>query len=102
MYELALKMHLELDDNVDVDPLFTLALTNNLGLIYHTMNKKDRSTICFQNMFSTMIYLLDSNSYHEDSSTQSSITKECIWDGLLSNAMNILFKHTYEMGAAAA
>jgi len=101
IYELALKMHLELDD--DVDPLFTLALTNNLGLIYRTMNKKSvRCTICFQNMFSTMIYLLDSNSYHEDSSTQSSITKECIWDGLLSNAMNILFKHTYEMGAAAA
>jgi len=102
IYELALKMHLELDD--DVDPLFTLALTNNLGLIYRTMNKKSvRCTICFQNMFSTMMYLLDSHSYHEDSSTSTtqSINKD-IWDGLLSNAMNILFKHTYDVAAAAA
>jgi len=97
IYELALKMHLELDD--DIDPLFTLALTNNLGLIYRTMKRKDKSTICFQNMFSTMMYLLDSNSYHEQ---DSCIIKECIWDGLLSNAMNILFKHTYEVAAAAA
>mmetsp|Transcript_46136 Transcript_46136/g.49778 ORF Transcript_46136/g.49778 Transcript_46136/m.49778 type:complete len:141 (+) Transcript_46136:1111-1533(+) len=97
IYELALKMHLELDD--DIDPLFTLALTNNLGLIYRTMKRKDKSTICFQNMFSTMMYLLDSNAYHEQ---ESCIIKECIWDGLLSNAMTILFKHTYEVAAAAA
>jgi len=100
IYELALKMHLELDDDVDVDPLFTLALTNNLGLIYRIMNETDRSTICFQNMFSTMIYLLDSNSPHSHESY--SIIKECIWDGLLSNAMNILFKHTHARAAAAA
>jgi len=100
VYELALKIHLELDD--DIDPLFTLALTNNLGLIYRTINRKDKSTICFQNMFSTMMYLLDSNLYHEQDSSTSSIIKECIWDGLLSNAMNILFNHTYEVAAAAA
>jgi len=101
IYELALKMHLELDD--DVDPLFTLALTNNLGLIYRTMNKKSvRCTICFQNMFSTMMYLLDSHSYHEDSSTTTQSINKDIWDGLLSNAMNILFKHTYDVAAAAA
>jgi len=101
LYELALKMHLEhvVDD---IDPLFLLALTNNLGLVYHTMKDKVRSKLCYQNMFSTMMYLLDS--HHEDSSTQSqsSDIKECIWDGLLSNAMKILFKHTYEIAAAAA
>jgi len=91
-------MHLELED--DIDPLFTLALTNNLGLIYRTMNEKVRSKICFQNMFSTMMYLLDS-SQHEDTSTPQSIHMD-IWDGLLSNAMNILHKHTYEVAAAAA
>jgi len=98
LYELALKMHLELEE--DIDPLFTLALTNNLGLIYRTMNEKVRSKICFQNMFSTMMYLLDS-SQHEDTSTPQSIHMD-IWDGLLSNAMNILHKHTYEVAAAAA
>jgi len=100
VYELALKMHLELDD--DIDPLFTLALTNNLGLIYRTTKRKDKSTICFQNMFSTMMYLLDTNAYHEQDASTSSNIQECIWDGLLSNAMNILFKHTYEVAAAAA
>merc|ERR1712085_111317 len=76
MYELAFEMHLD----TDVDLLFTLALINNLGLIYYTVNEKDRSTKCFKNMFSTMMYLMDSNE-------AQSITE---WDGLLANAMDIL------------
>merc|ERR1719469_1661668 len=90
LYELAFELHLD----TDVDPLFTLALTNNLGLIYRIVNEKKRSKTCFKNMFSTMMYLMDSS----DESVQS--IKE--WDGLLSNAMDILFKHTYEIAAAAA
>jgi len=104
LYELVLQMHLDLDstifdydDDDDDDPLFTLALTNNLGLIYRTMNHKVQSETCFENMFSTMMYLLDS-----DYSRESQSIKECTWDGLLSNAMDILFKHTYEVAAAAA
>jgi len=99
LYELAFELHLD----TDVDPLFTLALTNNLGLIYRTLNDTVRSKTCFMNMFSTMMYLLDSQSSHhngEDSSLQSTSSKE--WNGLLSNAMDILFKHTYEVAAAAA
>merc|ERR1712238_341102 len=69
LYELAFEMHLD----ADVDLLFTLALINNLGLIYYTVNEKDRSTTCFKNMFSTMMYLMDSN--------ESQSVKE--WDGLL-------------------
>mmetsp|Transcript_56195 Transcript_56195/g.62933 ORF Transcript_56195/g.62933 Transcript_56195/m.62933 type:complete len:370 (+) Transcript_56195:86-1195(+) len=76
LYELAFEMHLD----ADVDLLFTLALINNLGLIYYTVNEKDRSTTCFKNMFSTMMYLMDSKEAH-------SITE---WDGLLANAMDIL------------
>jgi len=105
LYELVLQMHLDLDstifdydDDDDDDPLFTLALTNNLGLIYRTMNHKVQSETCFENMFSTMMYLLDSSDY----SRESQSIKECTWDGLLSNAMDILFKHTYEVAAAAA
>jgi len=105
LYELVLQMHLDLDstifdydDDDDDDPLFTLALTNNLGLIYRTMNHKIQSETCFENMFSTMMYLLDSSDY----SRESQSIKECTWDGLLSNAMDILFKHTYEVAAAAA
>mmetsp|Transcript_18750 Transcript_18750/g.19024 ORF Transcript_18750/g.19024 Transcript_18750/m.19024 type:complete len:228 (+) Transcript_18750:1-684(+) len=108
LYELVFHMLVDSDDvddddDDDVDPLFTLAVTNNLGLIYRIMNDKDRSNVCFQNMFSTMMYLLDS--HHENSSSsssQSSSIKEWIWDGFLSNAMDTLFKHTYEVAAAAA
>merc|ERR1719491_2043674 len=52
LYELAFEIHLD----ADVDLLFTLALINNLGLIYYTVNEKDRSTTCFKNMFSTMMF----------------------------------------------
>merc|ERR1712194_356098 len=78
LYELAFEMHVDADD---VDLSFTLALLNNLGLIYYTVKEKDRSTTCFKNMFSTMMYVMDSKESH-------SIIKE--WDGLFANAMDIL------------
>mmetsp|Transcript_25952 Transcript_25952/g.29521 ORF Transcript_25952/g.29521 Transcript_25952/m.29521 type:complete len:205 (-) Transcript_25952:113-727(-) len=95
LYELTLQMHLEDDHSSDDndDPLFTLALTNNLGLIYRLLNERAQSNTCFKNMFSTMMYLLDCK-------FDSHSIKE--WDGLFSNAMDILFKHTYEVAAAAA
>mmetsp|Transcript_28804 Transcript_28804/g.33014 ORF Transcript_28804/g.33014 Transcript_28804/m.33014 type:complete len:97 (-) Transcript_28804:61-351(-) len=96
-------MHLEntADDVEQESPLFTLALTNNLGLIYQITNDTHNCTRCFQNMFSTMMYLLDSSQHYEGgSSVQSSHRKE--WNGMFSNAMEILFTHTYEVTAAAA
>jgi len=103
-YTLAYELQLE----TEVDPLFTLALTNNLGLIYHIVNERKKSLICFRNLFSTMMYLMDSHhnfytnssqSYEPASSIQSSIKN---WDGFLSNVMDILFNDTYEIVAAAA
>jgi len=120
LYELVLEMHFEDsediyddeddnendDENVGMDSLFTLALTNNLGLIYRTMNDKIRSKICFETMFSTMMmHLMYSHSHNNEdlSPTQSIVIKDGrIWNGLLSNAMDILFKHTYDVAAAAA
>jgi len=106
LYEIVFELHLE----TDVDPLLTLALTNNLGLIYRTVNERKKCLICFQNMFSTMMYLIDahnsptnSQSVYEPASGSSSIQSSIKnWDGFLSNAMDILFKHTYEVAAAAA
>merc|ERR1712161_3327 len=97
LYELTLQMHLVEDSDLtsdgNDDPLFTLALTNNLGLIYRILNERVQSKTCFTNMFSTMMYLLDCK-FDSHSIKQ--------WDGLFSNAMDILFKHTYEIAAAAA
>jgi len=97
LYELTLQMHLVEDSDLtsdgNDDPLFTLALTNNLGLIYRLLNERVQSTTCFTNMLSTMMYLLDCK-FDSQSIKQ--------WDGLFSNAMDILHKHTYEVAAAAA
>lgn len=90
LYELAFEMHL--DESCDVNLLFTLALINNLGLIYNVIGETQRSRTCFKNMFSTMMYLLDSN--------ESQSVKE--WDGLLSNVMDILFEQHREIAAPAA
>jgi len=90
LYELAFEM--QLDETCDVELLFTLALINNLGLVYHTLNETLRSQRCFENMFSTMMYLTVTN--------ESQSIKE--WDGLLSNVMNLLLKHSYEVTAPAA
>jgi len=83
---------MQLDETCDVELLFTLALINNLGLVYHTLNETLRSQRCFENMFSTMMYLTVTN--------ESQSIKE--WDGLLSNVMNLLLKHSYEVTAPAA
>merc|ERR1712072_508758 len=94
LYELAFEMHLD-ESCEDVNLLFTLALINNLGLIYDRIGEKSRSETCFGNMLSTMMYLTDSN--------ESSNVKQ--WDGLLSNVMDVLFfkkKVMYEVGAPAA
>lgn len=90
LYELAFEMHL--DESCDVNLLFTLALINNLGLVYDVLEQKERSETCFKNMFSTMMYLMDSNESHT--------VKE--WDGLLSNVMDILFQQHREIAAPAA
>lgn len=90
LYELAFEMHL--DESCDVNLLFTLALINNLGLVYDVLDQKQRSKTCFKNMFSTMMYLMDSNESHT--------VKE--WDGLLSNVMDILFQQHREIAAPAA
>lgn len=94
LYELAFEMHLD-ESCEDVNLLFTLALINNLGLIYDRTGETSRSETCFGNMLSTMMYLTDSN--------ESSNVKQ--WDGLLSNVMDILFfkkKVMYEVAAPAA
>ena len=90
LYELAFEMHL--DESCDVNLLFTLALINNLGLIYNVLGETQRSKTCFKNMFSTMMYLMDSH--------ESQTVKE--WDGLLSNVMDILFEQHREVAAPAA
>ena len=89
LYELAFQMHLE--ESCDVTLLYSLALMNNLGLIYHSLGEEERSNTCFKNMLATMMYLLESD--------EAKTIKQ--WDGLLSNVMDRMFKEQ-EVAAPAA
>jgi hypothetical protein len=89
LYELAFQMHLE--ESCDVTLLYSLALMNNLGLIYHVLGEEERSKTCFKNMLATMMYLLESD--------EAKTIKQ--WDGLLSNVMDRMF-HESQVAAPAA
>jgi hypothetical protein len=90
LYELAFQMHLE--ESCDVTLLYSLALMNNLGLIYRIMGDVDRSQRCFQNQLSTMMYLLEAQ--------EARTIKQ--WDGLFSNVMNFVLKSGHGISAPAA
>lgn len=89
LYELAFQMHLE--ESCDVTLLYSLALMNNLGLIYHSLGEEERSRTCFENMLATMMYLLESD--------EAKSIKQ--WDGLLSNVMDRIFKEQVIAAPAA-
>jgi hypothetical protein len=89
LYELAFRMHLE--ESSDVTLLYSLALMNNLGLIYHALGEEDRSKTCFKNMLTTMMYLLESD--------EAKTIKQ--WDGLFSNVMDRIFREQKVAAPAA-
>jgi hypothetical protein len=89
LYELAFQMHLE--DSCDVTLLYSLALMNNLGLIYHLSGEEERSRTCFKNMLATMMYLLESD--------EAKTIKQ--WDGLFSNVIKRMFVETQVAAPAA-
>ncbi|KAG7348627.1 hypothetical protein IV203_017332 [Nitzschia inconspicua] len=89
LYQLAFQMHLE--ESCDVTLLYSLALMNNLGLIYRAKGETEQSKACFESMLSTMMYLLESD--------EAKTIKQ--WDGLLSNVMDSIFK-VQEVAAPAA
>lgn len=80
LYEYAFQMHLE--ENCDVTLLYSMALLNNLGLIYKATDEDERSQKCFRNMLSTMMYLLASDEARNISQ----------WGGLLSNVLGLILQ----------
>ena len=91
LYKLVLEIHLKDSDNGvgvvvavdyddDVDTLFTLAIANNLGLIYRTMKDEVRSKVCFETMFSVMMMCLINSTSHNteelSAPTQSILIKD--------------------------
>ena len=89
LYEMAFEMHME--EGCDVTLLYTLALMNNLGLIYHVLGECQRSQHCFQSMLSTMMFLLEADDARK--------IKQ--WDGLLSNVLSYVY-HDSKVAAPAA
>lgn len=90
LYELAFQMHLQ--ESCDVTLLYSLALMNNLGLIYRMLGDEERSQRCFGNQLTTMMYLLEAQ--------EAQTIKQ--WDGLFSNVMELVLKKDREITAPAA
>jgi len=76
IYELAFAMHMN-DESCDVTILYTLALLNNLGLVYRALGESQRSQQCFHNLMSTMMYIMESN--------ESRTIRQ--WDDFMSNVL---------------
>lgn len=89
VYELAFQMHLE--ESCDVTLLYSLAVMNNLALIYHTMGDEERSKTYFKNMLATMMYLQESD--------EAKTIRQ--WEGLFSNVMDMMFKEQVVAASAA-
>jgi hypothetical protein len=79
LYEFAFKVHLEESSHVTL--LYSLALVNNLGLIYRQLNEEERSSQCFQHLLAIMMLLHESKESHK--------IKQ--WDGLVSNVLGLIF-----------
>jgi hypothetical protein len=72
--------YLQEQNNSDTSILYSLALMNNLGLIYSVLCEHERSNHCFETMLTTMMFLLVSD--------QAQILQEwdeLVWEGLVSN-----------------
>lgn len=89
LYEFAFQMHLE--ETCDMTLLYSLALMNNLGLIYHILGDEDISSQCFQHMLATLMLLLDCGEAH-------TIQR---WDGFMSNVMDLIFTEQQPISPAA-
>jgi hypothetical protein len=89
LYEFVFQMHLE--DTCDATLLYSLALMNNLGLIYNVLGDEERSSQCFQHMLATMMFLLECDEAHT--------IKQ--WDGFISNVMFLIFTEQQPIAPAA-
>eukprot|EP00934_Nitzschia_sp_Nitz4_P001587 Nitzschia sp. Nitz4//scaffold63_size106090//77886//78755//NITZ4_004404-RA/size106090-processed-gene-0.151-mRNA-1//-1//CDS//3329556017//1587//frame0 len=88
LYEYAFEMHL--DASCEATIVYSLALLNNLGMVYGQVREYERSHHCFQTMLSTMMLLVESE--------ESRAIRQ--WDGLLSNVADFILTKT--VGAPAA
>lgn len=65
LYQLGWK--LQCDANLCDNVFFSLATINNLGLVYQQINRKDMSHECFDNLLSTIMYLVDIDPQRQNS-----------------------------------
>ena len=57
LYELA--YNLQERNEVCLSPLFMMAIINNLGLIYQSLDQKDTACNCFQHLLTTLMFVTD-------------------------------------------
>ena len=80
LYELAFQLHIDYDCGVSL--LYSMALLNNLGLMYRHSHETHKSLACFGTLLSTMMHLLDIGQAQ----------KTVYWDGFWSNLSPLAFR----------
>jgi tetratricopeptide (TPR) repeat protein len=87
LYELAYTLQRE--ECMENTSFFCLATINNLGLIFKCLNKSESAAICFQQLLSMLMFLVDCGASKQVSE----------YDGFFRNTSHLIFNH--KIAAAA-
>jgi len=98
MYQLAHKLHCEEAGLGQSDVFFSMAITNNLGVIYETHGRRDVSTGLFQNVLATLMLIVDQRGLHGNHQGYDNMASS--FDGLIRNTSSLASRG--EQAAAAA
>jgi hypothetical protein len=93
LYELAHNMQRE-EEWMENTSLFTMAIVNNLGLIYRCLDESETSGKCFQQLLSTLMFFTDCGLENHQRDVRA-------FAGFFRNTSNLIF-HCSSGAAAAA
>jgi hypothetical protein len=83
LYKLAYKLLMQAED-LEMAPVFALAITNNLWQIHNTSEDHAKAELCLEHLLSSLMFFCD----RDDIRTQ---LIDCM-DGFISNVMSLLLK----------
>jgi tetratricopeptide (TPR) repeat protein len=88
IYEYAFQIQAQ--EDVDLSDIFPLAILNNLGHVHTLLQNHEKAELCFQNLLSCMLYILDQQSMERPREEKKTLSS--CWTGLLSNCTELIFR----------
>ena len=87
LYELA--SHLEQKRFTNgTNPLFMMAIVNNLGAIHHELNERENAQLFFQHLLSTMLFITEYSNGEE----KEKVVSEDVNEIFFNNVMHLIFQ----------